>query len=433
MKNRILVVNEGTVLKELDRDYFLLYDSTTKQHLIGNGQFAEIVRKCNGTRTIEDLVSEIAQEEKQPVNKIQPPLERTIKKLSDDRIVTSIQNPESRDIRDIKKLSLFPLNTIYWEVTSACNFNCSHCYNTNSGPSNQQQNQLNPYKIIDELADSGVIDILLTGGEPFMRKNLFKMIQYAKSKHMDFAIFTNGSLINAEKAAILKELNPKFLAVSFDSYDENTFEQIRGPHYRKVLKNLKIMIDYELPIRMNVVVFNGLNSSYSHIEDTIRFFKDIGIKDGNVSIDEFLPTGKGKDNLSFPAEPSEIMRNVEKAYERVYSSPFTVIQDKGDLNIDSYCGIGVSVCYLKNNGEVALCPVLSDDEFIAGSLAESSLLNLWNHSDLFKQFRDHSLTSTECQRCDYLKQCAGGCKAKTKIFNNSFNSPDRWMCAYFGK
>ncbi|OYT31473.1 hypothetical protein B6U93_03510, partial [Candidatus Woesearchaeota archaeon ex4484_78] len=183
MKNEIFAINRGMTLKEIDTDSFLLYNSVTKKHLIGSKQFADLIKKCNGTKKFENLVLEIAQEENQSTDNIRVPLEKIITRLIDDKIIEEIDDFEERKIRCVPKLSSFPLNSVYWEITSTCNFQCLHCYNSVSENSLQIKNKLNAFQTVDILAESGVIDILFTGGEPFMRTDLFDIIKYAKSKY----------------------------------------------------------------------------------------------------------------------------------------------------------------------------------------------------------------------------------------------------------
>lgn len=429
MAQEYLTMNKGVTLKKLDPENYLLYDLTTKQHLIGNEQFFELVLKCDGTRTIDNIIRETLDQRTASEEAVSSKANEIISRLISDGILNKTDRSLMQKIRIIDRLVSPPLNTVYWEVTNVCNFSCIHCYNNGTNKVTAQS----PYETIDELEKSGVMDVLITGGEPFMVKSLPAILSYIKKSGLDFGLFTNGSLIDEEIMWLLKELNPKFMAVSFDSYRQEVFEMIRGPHYHGVLSNLQKMVQMNLPIRVNTVLFKGINDSLHQIEEHLKFIRDIGIKADNISIDEFLPFGAGE-GKSFLVDPLETVKKIDLAYQKIFGMPFVVIQDKGDLVLDSYCGLGTTVCYLKADGRVALCPVLSDEGYVAGDLRQQPLLEIWSNSPIFDKLRDKSnLLGNECHSCRNLSLCAGGCKAKSQVFNSTFSSPDKWMCAYFGK
>lgn len=90
---------------------------------------------------------------------------------------------------------------VVWNMTEACNLKCVHCYaNAGCKPADNEIASEQAVKMIDDMAAFGVPTLLFSGGEPLMRKDLFDLGAYAKSRGMRTVISTNGTLIE-EKIA----------------------------------------------------------------------------------------------------------------------------------------------------------------------------------------------------------------------------------------
>ncbi|PIE70576.1 MAG: 12,18-didecarboxysiroheme deacetylase [Deltaproteobacteria bacterium] len=106
---------------------------------------------------------------------------------------------------------------VVWNMTQRCNLKCVHCYA--HATTREAYNELTTAEaktMIDDLSAFGVPVLLFSGGEPLMRKDLPELAGYAVSKGMRAVISTNGTLINAEKACILKEIGLSYVGISLD-------------------------------------------------------------------------------------------------------------------------------------------------------------------------------------------------------------------------
>ncbi|MFO7860994.1 MAG: 12,18-didecarboxysiroheme deacetylase [Desulfosalsimonas sp.] len=117
---------------------------------------------------------------------------------------------------------------VVWNITQRCNLKCIHCYA--HAKARQQDNELTTDEgkaLIDDLAGMGVPVLLFSGGEPLMRKDMPELAQYAVEKGMRAVISTNGTLIDAKTAGILKDIGLSYVGISLDgSRDIN--DRFRG-------------------------------------------------------------------------------------------------------------------------------------------------------------------------------------------------------------
>lgn len=124
-------------------------------------------------------------------------------------------------------------------LTGRCNARCKYCtdWRTNPDPSLDQ-----PYsrivKILEEIKDLGVEEVIFSGGEPLLRKDIFDLIEYGKSIGLNIRIITNGTALTEWTIHRLASLGIMKLGVSIDSLNEARFLQARGLNLQKVLTNL---------------------------------------------------------------------------------------------------------------------------------------------------------------------------------------------------
>ena len=116
------------------------------------------------------------------------------------------------------------------ELTYRCNFKCKHCYIPKSYKKKfrRELNTRQIFSILDQLQELGCLYLGFTGGEPFLRKDIFDILWYAKRKGFQIIIYTNGSLIDKDKARELKCLSPNKVDITIPAMSKDIFERITG-------------------------------------------------------------------------------------------------------------------------------------------------------------------------------------------------------------
>jgi len=130
---------------------------------------------------------------------------------------------------------------VVWNMTQRCNLKCVHCYAHATEKAGKDELTTNEAKtMIDDLAIFGAPVLLFSGGEPFMRKDLFELANYAVSKGMRTVISTNGTLITPEKANDLKKIGLSYIGISLDGM-EKTNDYFRGINgaFHKALEGIE--------------------------------------------------------------------------------------------------------------------------------------------------------------------------------------------------
>ncbi|OGX15741.1 MAG: hypothetical protein A2166_03180 [Omnitrophica WOR_2 bacterium RBG_13_41_10] len=151
------------------------------------------------------------------------------------------------------KRKIFPINAMF-EITYKCNLKCRHCYvvptaiNEHRESRIEHRNELNAkeiFYILDQLTEAGCLNLGFTGGEPFLRKDIFDILRYAKNKGFNIIVLTNGTLITPEKADRLKELGLNKIDISFHTTNKETFDWFtKTPGtYRRALRAVKLLRD----------------------------------------------------------------------------------------------------------------------------------------------------------------------------------------------
>ena len=95
---------------------------------------------------------------------------------------------------------------VFWETTIGCNLTCQHCRRLEVMAQQSQEDLSTPesFQLIDQIAETGNPILVLSGGEPLFRKDIFEIAGYAHQKGLPVALATNGTLITPEKAALLR-------------------------------------------------------------------------------------------------------------------------------------------------------------------------------------------------------------------------------------
>src|SRR5215470_10856401 len=145
------------------------------------------------------------------------------------------------------------------EVTRRCPLECQHCYNNlEMGDMAARSRELSKeeyFKILDELAEMGVIWMLFTGGEIFARKDFLEIYTYAKRKGFLITLFTNGTIINEEIADYLKEWPPFAIEITLYGRTRETYEALTmiPGSYDRCLRGIKLLKERDLPLKLKTV------------------------------------------------------------------------------------------------------------------------------------------------------------------------------------
>jgi heme b synthase len=330
---------------------------------------------------------------------------------------------------------------VAWELTRSCNLSCAHCRSSSIEDAYEDELSTDECRrLIDEIAEIGKPVIILSGGEPLLRPDVFQIASYAAGKGLRVAMGTNGTLITAEVAARLKAVPISRVAVSIDFPVDKLQDKFRGKAgaFQAALSGIARLRAAGIEIQINSTV-TRLNMNY------LNELLDLALKSGAVAFHPFMlvPTGRGKgleavalsseeyeqtlnwvydkqkelgDRIFFKPTDAPHYQRIVRQKARENRSQGTSLTGKPAMNaggrpMDTMtrgCLAGISFCFISHRGKVQGCGYLDVE---AGNIRDKTFGQIWEQSPLFNELRDLTNLKGKCGACEYKNIC-GGCRAR---------------------
>src|SRR6056297_1682394 len=181
---------------------------------------------------------------------------------------------------------------VAWNINSQCNLNCKHCYsNSTAAKKNDTLNTKEAFALIDQLADFKVPVLLLSGGEPLLRPDLFKLIKKARSRNLRVVISTNGTLLTEKMVQELKSLGVSYIGISLDGLQE-TNDQFRGQKgaFDAALEGIRNCQKYNQKVGLR---FTINQENYQEIDQLFQLIEEENIP--RICFYHLVYSGRGED------------------------------------------------------------------------------------------------------------------------------------------
>lgn len=276
----------------------------------------------------------------------------------------------------------------HWEVTRRCNQRCSHCI-IGDLITTEMSGDI-AMKAIAKIASLGGKRIYITGGEPFIREDLYQLVSYAKGLGFHISIITNGILKNTIMPFV-KDALIDHLGVSIDG-DKVAHDLIRGQgSYAKTFSLLKTVLRTGLTVTVYITINSySLNCLCGIFSELI----ELGI--ASFHLNEINREGRAKANCHL------LIGNMSESEKiETVSSQLSSLVEFSDLSIDCSCTISSRVAYLSANGNVYPCAEIA----IASPRSRiASLLD--NNFD--KKFQKYHSDIQIPRKCRYSVYSTGG-------------------------
>ncbi len=316
--------------------------------------------------------------------------------------------------------------TVFWDITGACNLRCLHCYGLDSGRSARELTTVEALRVIDEMAACGVEAVSFSGGEPLMRRDFLDLAEHAcRQSFKSVGVATNGTLIDADKARRLRQIGIN-VQVSIDGDRAEIHDRIRGVPgaFDRAMAGIRALREAGCLVEVCTSV-SKLN--VERIPAIIDLMERLGV--AKYRVQGMVPMGRGLDHKHglqvSPARMKELVAYLEARQIQVSSYNFTLRSPPAEP-VD-FCGLGAcsagaSICSITSEGRVVPCTyfwALNGDD-----LREHSFAWIWQNSRLLNYFRTIRLDDIKgvCRECDWLSICHGGCKAENFSSGDLFAS-----------
>ncbi|MCW4006586.1 MAG: radical SAM protein [Candidatus Bathyarchaeota archaeon] len=312
-----------------------------------------------------------------------------------------------------------------WNVTRECNMKCSHCY-INASPE-KPADELDTQQakdLIDQITQVSRPMLILSGGEPLLRKDIYEIIRYGTQKGLRMGMGSNGSLITPQVAKQLKDAGIKTVSISLDSSVPEKHDEFRGVEgaWQKAVDAIKALRENDVLVQVNTTL---TMQNYDEIDDILSLAESLGVE--NFHLFFLVPTGRGAKIADIsPAMYEDMIKGTfaktknHKLNVRPSCAP-QFMRIAKDMHLDMRqwirgCLAGLHYCRIYTNGDVTPCPYLPVK---LGNIRETSFKDIWFGNEVFQALRDPSKLEGKCGECDHKVVC-GGCRARAYGLSSDF-------------
>ena len=337
---------------------------------------------------------------------------------------------------------------IAWEVTRSCNLNCVHCRAAaNCGPYQGELSSQKCFQVLDEIAAMSSPVIILTGGEPLLRPDIFEIATYGTSRGLRMVMATNGTLVDAATAKNMISSGIKRVSISIDGKDavsHDAFRQQIGA-FEGAMAGIEALKVAGMEFQINTTI---TTSNLDQIKDILELAKKLGAAAHHIFL--LVPTGRGKDLTNQAITAAEYEKTLLWFHQESLSCEiqlkatcaphyFRILhQQKGKTaepkkkagghfqKSTRGCLGGISFCFISHVGQVQPCGYLELD---CGNVQKKSFNEIWESSEVFTNLRDLSKYGGKCGRCEFIKVC-GGCRARAYEATGDYLAEEP-LCLYY--
>ena len=298
-------------------------------------------------------------------------------------------------------------------ITDACNIRCVHCYGASAKRSPNELTTDELKSLLTELADIGVFDVAISGGEALIRSDALELIRFGTRKGLNIGLVTNGWFLTDECVNELVDTGVHRVQVSIDGTDitHDKFRRRLGL-YQKALDGIDRLIDKNLTTN---VCFTPTRLNIDDFELVVQECVSRGVYSVNFS--QYVPTGRGNDQLDFTSsEWNRIMESFQ-AVKLKYQGKIRFTSHLAQLAlIDETvcsqpgfvgCQAGISQAAVSATGDIFPCVLLP---YAIGNVRKGGFAAQWSRSKTIAQLQLRDLSPGKCRNCNLLSSC-GGCRA----------------------
>ncbi len=305
---------------------------------------------------------------------------------------------------------------VFWECTLRCNMNCRHC------GSDCRVSSLHPdmpfqdfRKVLEEIRqkyDSHKIMVVVTGGEPLMRKDLEECGRAMYEMEFPWGMVTNGRALTKQRFISLVNAGLCSATVSLDGFeDEHNWMRGTSDGFKYAVNAIKMFLSVPT---INFDVVTCVNArNYGTLEQFKEFLISLGLKQWRIFT--VFPVGRAAQDpdLQLNAEQHRglmdfIVRTRKEGRIRLnFACEGFLGEYEGKVRDHLYtCHAGLSIASVLVDGSISACSSIRSN-YHQGNIYEDSFVDVWENR--FLPYRNREWTRHgECEKCKYFRYCQGG-------------------------
>lgn len=322
------------------------------------------------------------------------------------------------------------LRLVAWETTRNCNLNCIHCRaSATMGPYSGELDTQSSFRLLDQIAEIGKPIVILTGGEPLLRPDIFDIAAHGTQKGLRMVMAPNGTLVTDDVAKKLSDSGIQRISVSLDGATKERHDSFRGVDgaFEGSMRGIAAAKHAGIEFQINTTI-SKLN--YDQIPQILELAESLGA----VALHIFLlvPTGRGKYIIDQEITAEEYETTLNWFYDqkdktslqlKATCAPhyYRILRQRAKEDGESVtfkthgldavtrgCLGGTGFCFISHTGIVQPCGFL---DLNCGDVTKQSFADIWKTSDIFISLRNYKKLKGKCGACEYKAVC-GGCRAR---------------------
>lgn len=308
-------------------------------------------------------------------------------------------------------------------IENKCNLKCQHCYESeDTHPTHTRMSLAEITDVLRDLAKLGCLQLTITGGEIFLRRDIFEILDVAKKLRFQITLFTSGYFIDEERADRLRDMNIGQVDISVYSdraADHDAFTQIPGSWARST-RALSLLAERGVKATLKCVL---TTFNVDRIDHIVTMAKDLGV---DFQFDPNVRPRMNNDisTLRYTLSPKVLKekvfsrRDLYPAFQSV--SPERICRG-GDFlaGEEAMCSAGSGTMAIGASGDVYPCGFFS---VAVGNVKQTPLREIWERSALLNDIREMTYQKmSTCPSCS-LKSACRPCMAYAQVENGDYRT-----------
>ncbi|MDI6800916.1 MAG: radical SAM protein [Thermodesulfovibrionales bacterium] len=339
---------------------------------------------------------------------------------------------------------------IAWEITRRCNLKCVHCRSSSEMLVKEHPDfpSEEAYRILDDISSYAKPVVVLSGGEPLLRNDVFDIARYGADKGLRMCLATNGTLVNDGICENIKASGIRIVSLSLDGSTEEVHDNFRNEKgaFKGTVNAARLFKKHGIDFLINS---SFTKRNQEEIQNVYKLAKDLGATAWYMFM--IVPTGRGE----------EIMNELisKEDYEKILEWHYDMEKDEKDILVRPTCAphyyrivlqkskeegeklerrtlkfstggskgclAGQLICLIDVDGNVLPCSYFPK---AAGNIRRQSFKEIWENSELFKDMRDFKAYKGRCGACEFVNVC-GGCRARAYAMEGDYLEEEPF-CGY---
>ena len=339
---------------------------------------------------------------------------------------------------------------IAWEITRRCNLKCIHCRSSSEleAGSHPDLPLDEAFRVIDDISSYAKPVIVLSGGEPLLREDVFDIARYGTDKGLRMCLATNGTLVTEDICRKIKDSGIRMVSLSLDGSEETVHDDFRSQKgaFSGTINAARLFKQYGIEFLINS---SFTKRNQEEIPKIYRLAKELGATAWYLFM--IVPTGRGEAILNELISKEDYEKildwhyQMEKDEEDLLVRPtcaphyYRVVLQKSKEEGSSFtrrtlkfstggskgCLAGQLIALIDVDGNVLPCSYFPKS---AGNIRTQSFKDIWENSELFKELRDFKKYKGKCGSCEYVNVC-GGCRARAYAISGDYLDEEPF-CGY---